>query len=163
MTRLPNAMRFVAVASAAALIFVASPASAEGGTTMRRDHNDNRYTFTYDSAESKITWEDSYHPIDANDPDKVDYFVYVRRAPQSSRKPLFGEVDLKLITANTKKPVTYRGAFTFKVRDLDNGLVVDQSKTRRFTLTKDHRNRTLRFYFDLPSGDYSVTSSFRRS
>ena len=131
------------------------PVALAAPTVMQRDRADNSMSFTYDADDNDVTQATSSLRIRRGDP--VQFTTTVDDL--ETDPPIRGWISLRLIE---KRTVVYDGTFTFHVRDTAGSVVFRASRHASFTLRSQPGKRTkdLSFRFDLPSGDYSVTSTF---
>ncbi|MGH2807544.1 MAG: hypothetical protein ACRDKT_09720 [Actinomycetota bacterium] len=132
------------------------PIALAGPTVMNRDRADNSLAFTYDADSAQITKAVSTKPPITKG-DRVDFLTVVDESSPPGR--VVGRITLRLIG---KRPVTYNGTFTYTVKDASGNVAFKATRDRRFTLRPKAGRRfaSLRFTFDLPSGDYAVAARF---
>jgi hypothetical protein len=124
------------------------------------DSSDNTFYFTYDAEAGVITKATSSALLTKDD--KVTFYAYVRdRAGAPVGERLRGLLTLQLLG---RKPIRYSGAFTLDVRGPAGVPAYEDDVTRSFTLRPKPGKRKTKVtlpFFDLPSGDYSATASFK--
>jgi hypothetical protein len=138
---------------------VSAPVGATA-TKVRKDVSDNTFYFTYDAQDGVITKATSSALLTKDD--KVTFYAYVRdRAGAPVGERLRGLLTLQLLG---RKPIRYSGAFTLDVRGSVGVPAYEDDVTRSFTLRPKPGKRKTKVtlpFFDLPSGDYSATASFK--
>lgn len=122
--------------------------------------SDNTYTFGYDADTNTISYAaSSQGPFRRNGP-KTTLVAYVRENKGSEEFPLKG---LVIYSSHTGRRARYAGTVKLMIRAAD-GTPYSWSEDVAWTLSgKKNDSRKLEFEFDLPSGDYTATASFRTS
>jgi hypothetical protein len=131
------------------------PVALAAPLVMSRDRADNALFFTYDADDDSIETATSSVRHQRDDP-----VAFITTVAESDRAlPLEGRISLRL---SSKKAVSYDGTFTYTATDSDGAVAFTESKERSFTLRPrpGKRSTSIRFSFDLPSGDYEVTGKF---
>jgi hypothetical protein len=131
------------------------PVALAAPTVMSRDRADNALYFTYDADDDSI--ETATSSVRHRRDDPVSFITTIDETDKTL--PLAGMISLRL---NAKRPVIYDGTFTLTVTDSNGDVAFSGSKERSFTLRPKSgaRNTSMRFLFDLPSGDYEVHGRF---
>ena len=153
-------IRKIAVAATTVVALMAAPAAASA-IQMGADQADNSYVFNWDAEKGEIANAASSTVITRGD--KVTFYTYAFERPGAPQgKRLLGRVILRLAS---KKAVAYRGTFTYRVLDATGTAAFEKSKDRNVVLRprKGDRVARLRFLYDLPSGDYTLESTFTKS
>ena len=134
------------------------PVALAAPMVMSRDRADNALFFTYDADDDSIETATSSVRHERDDP--VAFITTIEESDGSS--PLVGRISLRL---TSRKAVVYDGTFTYTVTDADSDVAFTGSKERSFTLRPKagKRSTSMRFSFDLPSGEYEVTGRFEPS
>ncbi len=124
--------------------------------TVGEDQTENVVSFEYDSASGDITSEgNKRRPADED----VTFTVAIRET-EDTGSGLMGRLRLRL---NGDHRTVYNGWFTLKIKDAENNVAYKRSKPANVQLypRPGMRRASVPFRFDLPTGSYEATGSFR--
>ncbi len=141
--------------------FVAAVAVCIGATVglafSKTVRSDNAFTFSYNAEDDTIDYAVSSRRMYRRDGPRTTLSVYVDQAPGSKKPRLEGRV---VLTQHSKKERNYEGTLRLVIRSGEDVAYKDSAKVD-WTLGGDHRSRSHKFRFDLPTGQYSASGVFR--
>jgi hypothetical protein len=131
-------------------------ARAASASTVQKDRSDNKIGFTYGADTGTIGSETSTARADS---DGVNFHVGIEET-EDSGSGLLGKLTLRL---DGDGSATYDGWFTLRVSDASGDVAFLRSRPATITLEPQpgRRRATLRFRFDLPTGNYTAIGKFR--
>ena len=138
------------------VLLVSSLPPALAATTKNRDRTDNSFSFTYDAEQRRMLRAESSIRYDFDD--DVEFTVTVKEL-EGQEPPLLGRIWFRLLV---KKPVAYQGQVRFRVIDAPGDVTFEATREVSFVLKPEEGQRThrMRFPFEVPTGDYTVTVKF---
>lgn len=144
--------------SLAAITVMAAPGLAET-TTVDQDRTDNSVSFEYDSSSGTIESATSSERASRND---IVYFKVSVLETEDSGSGLLGKLTLRL---DGDRHTVYDGWFELDIATGSGDTAYHRSMPVSVHLRPQpgQRRATLRFRFDLPSGDYEAGGSFDSS
>jgi hypothetical protein len=149
-----------AMIGAAAVVVLSLPAAATGAPReVGVDRSDNRVAISYEADSGAIGSQSTSTQAGIN-PD-VSFQVTVDEA-EGTGPGLLGKITLRL---DTDRAQTYDGWFALHVEDDNGGTVFHRTRPRYVRLRPEpgYRRISLRYTFDLPTGDYKVSGTFQSS
>lgn len=138
--------------------FGGSPAVATA-REVKADRADNTYYFSYDAAAGTIGSAGSSLQERRGDP--VSHRIYVDTVPEAAAgERLRATINFRL---NAKEKRRFSGGVTLEIRDAAAQVVYEATKEVDFMLRprSGFRSQRVTFRFDLPSGDYAASSTFK--
>lgn len=142
----------------ASSLFPLSSAAAHP-VRVNEDRTDNVFSFSYDSSSGEMPSQSARTQRETED--NVTFTVWVREA-EDSGSGLIGKLKLRL---NGDHRTIYNGWFTLKIVDADGNVAFQRSRPANLQLypRPGMRRATIPFRFDLPSGSYDATATFKSS
>lgn len=126
---------------------------------VKADRADNTFYFSYDATAGTIDAASSSLQERRRDP--VSHRIYVDSVPGAViGERLRATVNFRL---NAREKRRFSGAVLLEIRDAAGQVVYKATKSVDFTLRprSGSRGHRVTFRFDLQSGDYSATSTFK--
>jgi hypothetical protein len=152
-----RASRWVAVGTLSLLILQVLAGSAMARTTtVDEDTTDNRFAFEYDAGSGEIGSETSSERPSQSD---AVYFRVAVLETEDSGSGLLGRLTLRL---DGDDHTVYDGWFDLQIESGSGDVAFYRTKPISVHLRPQpgQRRATLRFRFDLPTGEYTAAGSF---
>ena len=137
-------------------LWISAPQATAAPRVVGVDRSDNRVSFGYEADGGTITSETTTMQ-DGINPD-VDFRVTIDEA-EGTGSGLLARITLRL---DADRAQTYDGWFSLHVEDADGETAFHRSRPRYVRLRPEpgSRRASIRYTFDLPSGDYKLVGMF---